>query len=78
MFDKLFQKDDVVKTSELKYKFYKTINEVIGMVDNQTNKFVNINSVVLSCVFAAFTVIWSIIVPIRSKKLISEEFDYYN
>lgn len=76
MFNELFKNGKVVKTSDHKFKFYKTINKVIKMVDSQTTNFVNVKSIILSAIFAAFGGIWSLIAPLNLKGNISEEFEF--
>lgn len=76
MFNELFRNGKVVKTSEFRFKFYKTINKVIKMVDSQTKRFVNYKSIIFSAIFANLGVFWSYAAPLNLKNCVSEEFEF--
>ena len=52
MFERLFESGDAVKPSQLKYKFYKTVENVRAMVNSKTKKLYSGKSIAFSVLFA--------------------------
>lgn len=76
MFTELFKYANIVKSSSLKITFKKTLDQVIKMVNMQTNGIINNKSIILSLSFAIIGCIHSIIATFNIKNMISKEYSF--